>query len=95
MNSNHSLTISKCINCGNKVWPQQKYCNLCFNKTCETELVREGRIIECSQKDDQYFCIGEFDGIRIICNLKSKTEPKVGQKITFLNHKKTDAGDMF
>ena len=55
----------------------------------------EGQIIEYSQKDEDYFCMTVFDNVKLLCTLKSKTPPKIGQKAKFLNHQRTKQGQIF
>jgi len=55
----------------------------------------EGRILEYSQKDGSYFCVTEFDGVRLLCRLNSEKPPKVGQRARLLGHKTTDRSQSF
>ena len=54
--------IAECIQCKNILWPPTKFCNNCFSNTTYREGKKHGKIIEYSKKNNQYFCIAEFEG---------------------------------
>ena len=78
--SNGEFLIPKCTECKKIVWPPAEFCNHCFGIVSLEKDDFEGKIIEFSRQNDQYFCIVEFeDTIRIMANM-SKT-PKIGQMV--------------
>lgn len=93
--SANPLIISKCIKCQKTAWPLQKYCSDCFGKTESIQASKTGVIIEFSKKDNVFFCITEFDGIRLVCTLQSDVPPRAGQTVTFVDHQITDGKNIF
>ncbi len=89
MNFESKLSIGKfcipeCERCKKIAWPPAEFCSHCFGTvSLKEEEEVEGKIIEFSRQDKQYFCIVEFQGaIRIMANI-SKT-PKIGQEVKIL-----------
>ena len=81
--SSGEFLIPKCNKCKKIVWPPTEYCDYCFSTTYLEKGDFEGKIIEFSRQNDQYFCIVEFeDTIRIMANIV-KT-PKIGQTVKIL-----------
>ncbi|MFQ5497936.1 MAG: hypothetical protein ACE5DU_08645 [Nitrosopumilus sp.] len=75
--------IPECVKCKKIVWPPSKFCNHCFGEVCLKKGDFEGKIIEFSRHDEDYFCLVEFeDTIRIMAKISKS--PKIGQivKIT-------------
>ncbi len=89
------LRISKCTECSTTAWPVRPHCSRCLGQMREADASDEGRIIECSQKDGSYFCMAEFDGVRLLCRLDSKSPPRAGQKARFLGHEKAGQAHSF
>ena len=54
-----------------------------------------GRIVAFSRNERGYFCLAEFDGVGLVCTLKSAKPPKKGQNVTFLGHQRTGSGHAF
>ena len=76
--SNGQFLIPECIKCKKIVWPPVEFCNHCFGTVSLKEGNIEGKIIEFSRQNEQYFCVVEFEGvIRIMANI-SKI-PEIGQ----------------
>ncbi len=72
--------IPECMKCKKIVWPPVEFCNYCFGIVSLKEGDFEGKIIEFSRQDKQYFCIVEFENtIRIMATI-SKI-PEIGQKV--------------
>jgi uncharacterized OB-fold protein len=72
--------IPECSKCKKIVWPPTEFCNHCFGIVSLKEGPFEGKIVEFSRQNQQYFCVVEFeDTIRIITNI-SKI-PTIGQKV--------------
>ena len=78
--SKGQFLIPECTKCKKIVWPPMEFCNHCFGIVSLKEGDFEGKIIEFSRQNEQYFCIVEFDnGIRIMANI-SKI-PETGQMV--------------
>ena len=78
--SNGQFLIPECTKCKKIVWPPAEFCNHCFGTVSLKEGDFEGKIIEFSRQNEQYFCIVEFeDIIRIMANI-SKI-PEIGQMV--------------
>lgn len=70
--------IPECVECGKIVWPPSKFCNHCFGIVSLKQGDFEGKIIEFSSQNEQYFCMVEFEeSIRIMANISKS--PKIGQ----------------
>ena len=77
--------IPECTKCKKIVWPPSEFCNHCFGEVSLKKGDFEGKIIEFSRQDEDYFCIVEFEeSIRIMAKISKS--PKIGQivKITKL-----------
>ncbi len=76
-----NFIIGECPNCEIVIWPPSEFCSKCFDNVKWRNSVNSGELIEFSKKEDSYFGIVEFEKkIRIMGSLKSRTEPKIGQK---------------
>ena len=72
--------IPRCNSCKKIVWPPSKICSHCLGPVSLTNGNIEGKIIEFSRKEENYFCIVEFeDEIKIVA--KSMKIPEIGQKV--------------
>ena len=72
--------IPKCDNCKKFVWPPTEFCNICNEKTSVEKGDFEGKIIEFSKQNEDYFCIVEFKKeVRIIA--KMQKTPNIGQMV--------------
>lgn len=89
------LEIYRCPRCKRTGWPIQRYCSGCLAETDVVVASPRGRIIEFSQRDGVYFCVADFDGVRLVCTLRSSRPPRSGQAVTFLSHERTDSGHAF
>ena len=75
------LMIPECMYCNKTVWPPSEFCNQCFKEVSWKKSPNEGKIIEFSRQNNDYFCVVEIKkGVRIIGKVSSKI-PTVGQKI--------------
>ena len=77
--SNGKFYIPECSICKKVVWPPTEFCNSCFGAVSLKKEASEGTIIEFSRQNKQYFCLVDFDGIRIMAKI-SQT-PKIGQLV--------------
>ena len=86
--------LPECILCKKWVWPPSEFCDRCNGKTSLKKEEFEGKIIEFSKQNDNYFCIVEFyDSIRIIANMT--TCPKKDQIVKILKCGINDGGYFF
>ena len=77
---NGNFCIPECSNCKNIIWPPTDYCTKCFGEVSLKKGDFEGKIIEFSKKDQDFFCVVEFyDKIRIIA--KASQTPKIGDSV--------------
>ena len=78
--SKGNFCIPICNNCEKTIWPPAEFCNICNQKISLKEEEFEGKIIEFSKQNEDYFCIVEFEeSIRIMA--KMTNNPKIGQKV--------------
>ena len=87
---NFELELSKgnfytptCTKCSKIIWPPSEFCNYCFGVVSFKNKIVDGKIIEFSKKDDEYFCLVEFEN-EIIVMAKMFNMPKIGQKVEIL-----------
>ena len=72
--------IPECVACKKLVWPPSEFCDICNEETSLKKEDFEGKIIEFSRQNEEYFCVVEFgDSIRIMA--KMTTQPKKGQVV--------------
>jgi uncharacterized protein len=74
-----NLITTFCINCKIFIWPPNRYCNSCFNKTGFRKIHRKGVLLEKSLSNLPdligYYGIGEFSGIRMIGSVHQSISP--------------------
>jgi len=76
--SKGKFSIPECLACKKIVWPPSEFCDNCNGETSLKKGEFEGKIIEFSRQDKDYFCMVEFlDSIRLIA--KMTTNPKKDQ----------------
>jgi len=75
-----NFVVTYCTKCKRFVWPASKFCSRCFNETILKNGQKKGKIIEFCQKNDSYFCVAEFDGIKLVGRIVSGV-PKENQSI--------------
>lgn len=72
--------IPECVECKKIVWPPSDICNHCFGNVHLKEGDFEGKIMEFSRQNEQYFCMVEFENtIRIIANILEP--PEIGKSV--------------
>ena len=72
--------IPECNTCKKIVWPPSEFCNDCFGSITLKNENPEGKIIEFSKQNNDYFCLVEFDiNMRIIA--KSSKIPELGKSV--------------
>jgi len=68
-----NFVTSECIQCNKIVWPPSDYCDNCFNEVNWRKVSKNGRIVEVSRKEDDIFCIAEFENkIRVMGKLNAE-----------------------
>jgi len=73
-----SFYIPECNICKKIVWPPAEFCNRCFGRVLLKKECFEGKIIEFSRQNEEYFCLVEFNNtIRVMAKI-SKI-PQIGQ----------------
>lgn len=76
-----NFVVSECKHCQKIVWPPSEFCNQCFREVSWKKGSNEGKIIEFSKQNNDYFCLIEIENsIKIIGKL-SYGIPKIGQNI--------------
>ena len=52
--------IPECLKCKKCVWPPSEFCDKCNGETSLKKEEFNGKIIEFSRQNENYFCIVEF-----------------------------------
>lgn len=74
------LYIPECDICKKIVWPASEFCDECFGNVLLKNKDPEGKIIEFSKQNNDYFCLVEFNkNMRIIA--KSSKIPELGKSV--------------
>lgn len=77
---NGKFFIPFCNSCKRNIWPPVEFCNQCFGEISIRKEEPEGRIVEFSCKDRDFFCLVEFeDSIRLVA--KTTKKPEIDQKV--------------
>ena len=73
----------ECSYCKKIVWPPSDYCDNCFKEVNWRKVSKNGTIIELSKKENDVFCITEFENkIRVIGKLNAEIHmAKPGQTV--------------
>ncbi len=75
--------IPSCTVCKKVVWPPAEFCNNCFGQVSLKKGDFEGKIIEFSRQNEEYFCIVEFENaIRVMAKILQI--PEIGQMVKIL-----------
>jgi uncharacterized OB-fold protein len=79
---NNNFLCSYCAKCNKLVWPPSEFCNKCFGDVIWQPVPRVAKLVEFTKKDEEYFCIAEFEGnIRIMGSIKNGSNLQVGQSL--------------
>ena len=74
------FSIPECRSCNKIIWPPSEFCNQCFGIVTLKKGEFEGKIIEFSKQNNEYFCLVEFEkNIRVLA--KILRIPEIGQKV--------------
>ena len=76
-----NFIISECVHCQKIVWPPSEFCNQCFEEVSWRKSSHEGKIIECSKQNNDYFCLVEIENIIKIMGKIPSGIPNVGQHV--------------
>ena len=72
--------IPTCTVCKKINWPPTEFCNNCFSHVSLKKGDFEGKIIEFSRQNEEYFCLVEFENtIRVMA--KTLEIPEIGQTV--------------
>ncbi len=75
--------IPECTICKKIVWPPAEFCSHCFGLVSLKKGEFEGKIVEFSRQDEEYFCLVEFENnIRIMAKISQI--PKIDQRVKIL-----------
>ncbi len=78
--SQGKFCIPECTICKKVVWPPVKFCNRCFGEVSLKKGDFEGKIIEFSRQNEEYFCLVEFENtIRVLAKILQT--PKIDQTV--------------
>ena len=81
--SKGEFCIPECDGCKKIVWPPSEVCSYCFGNVYLKKGNFEGKIIEFSRQNGQYFCMVEFESmIRIMA--KIFVVPEIGKSVKIL-----------
>ena len=70
-----NFVTSECDHCNRIVWPPSNYCDNCLQEVKWRKISKNGKIIEVSKKENDIFCITEFENkIRIMGKLDTKND---------------------
>ena len=73
-----NFCIPVCTVCKKINWPPTEFCNHCFSQVSLKKGDFEGKIIEFSRQNDEYFCLVEFENtIKIMAKILET--PQIGQ----------------
>ena len=77
-----NFVIGECSKCKKNIWPPSEFCNSCFGDVIIKQGSFEGKIIEFSKKDQEYFCLAEFaEQVKIMGRITSGI-PLQGQRVS-------------
>jgi uncharacterized protein len=78
--SKGKFSIPECTVCKKIVWPPTEFCDICYGAVSLKKGGFEGKIIEFSKQNEDFFCIVEFENmIRIMA--KMSQIPKLEQRV--------------
>jgi len=88
------FSIPECKYCDKVIWPPTEFCNRCFGTVSLKTGEFEGKIIEFSRQNNEYFCLVEFEkSIRVMAKILKI--PKIGQKVKVSKCGLSDEGYFF
>ena len=82
---NGNFVCSECLKCNKLVWPPSDFCNKCFGNVTWRSISRTAKLVEFSRKNDEYFCIAEFENqVRVMGRVESVSNLQVGQTLSLV-----------
>jgi len=76
------FVVGECSKCQKITWPPNNFCSYCFGSLSWRDIKEPGTIIEYSTRNNEVFCMAEFENVvRIMGIISNNTQPKHGQKI--------------
>ena len=76
-----NFVVSECHKCKKIVWPPSEFCNVCLKEVSWRKSSGEGKILEFSRQNENFFCVAEIENsIRLIGKIVSGL-PEVGKKV--------------
>lgn len=76
-----NFVVGECIKCKKTVWPPADYCNKCFGDVLTVNGPSQGKIIEFSKQESDYFCLVQFNNdVRVIGKLGTGI-PQINQSV--------------
>lgn len=76
-----NFIIPECKHCQKIIWPPSEFCNQCFREVFWKKSSYEGKIIEFSKQDNDYFCLVEIENTIKIMGKISAGIPDRGKHI--------------
>ena len=76
-----NFIIAECIHCKKIVWPPSEFCNQCFKEVSWRKGSQEGKIIEFSKQNNEYFCLVEIENTIKIMGKLSSGIPNTEQRV--------------
>ena len=92
-----NFVTSECTYCKKIVWPPSNYCDSCFKEVNWRNVSKNGIIVELSKKENDVFCITEFENkIRVMGKLNAKISMvKPGQTVKLVRCLLNDKNGFF
>lgn len=92
--SKGNFFIPECAMCEKFVWPPSEFCSHCMSKTSLKKGVFQGKIIEFSKQNEEYFCIVEIENsFKIMA--KMSREPHIDQAVKITKCGTNEGGYFF
>jgi uncharacterized OB-fold protein len=83
---NGRFVVGECTKCQKIAWPPNDFCSRCFGNLSWRNVKEPGILVEYSARNDEIFCIVEFENtIRIMGTISNNMHLKPGQKIKILS----------
>jgi len=76
-----NFIVAECMHCKKIVWPSSEFCNQCFKEVSWRKGSREGKIIEFSKQNNNYFCLVEIENTIKIIGAVLSGIPNIGQHV--------------
>ena len=74
------FSIPQCKKCSKIVWPPSEFCDECFGNVILKKGNFEGKIVEFSKQNEDYFCLVEIENsFKIMA--KKTTMPQIDQSV--------------